>query len=194
MAKELSEESKFQISIKTLVTIVVAIVSIVSAYFGLMASINSKFADLEVKVNEALEKPNLLLEYLNGIKIIKEYINEEDYPREYYINQYIQTLFDGGKKYTLLQRYNILKDYISYYDSQELGITSDIGIGIFNKVNQKYITLLLRNKLDLINDEKNEYMNKINTQNSKNELKRYGEYDNINDSIVKTMIKENVNN
>ena len=57
MAKELSEESKFQISIKTLITIVVAIVSVVSAYFGLMASINSKFADLEVKVNEALEKP-----------------------------------------------------------------------------------------------------------------------------------------
>ena len=57
MAKELSEESKFQISIKTLVTILVAIVSIVSAYFGLMASIISKFAELEDKVEEALEKP-----------------------------------------------------------------------------------------------------------------------------------------
>ena len=57
MAKELSEESKFQISVKTLITIVVAIVSIVSAYFGLMASINSKFAELELKVQEALEKP-----------------------------------------------------------------------------------------------------------------------------------------
>ena len=57
MAKELSEESKFQISIKTLITIVVAIVSIVSAYFGLMASINSKFVELENKVQEALEKP-----------------------------------------------------------------------------------------------------------------------------------------
>ena len=57
MAKEISEESKFQISIKTLITIVVAIVSIVSAYFGLMASINSKFAELELKVQEALEKP-----------------------------------------------------------------------------------------------------------------------------------------
>ena len=57
MAKELSEESKFQISIKTLITIVVAIVSIVSAYFGLMASINSKFVELEDKVEEALEKP-----------------------------------------------------------------------------------------------------------------------------------------
>ena len=57
MPKELSEESKFQISIKTLITIVVAIVSIVSAYFGLMASINSKFVELESKVQEALEKP-----------------------------------------------------------------------------------------------------------------------------------------
>ena len=57
MTKELSEESKFQISVKTLITIVVAIVSIVSAYFGLMASINSKFAELEDKVEEALEKP-----------------------------------------------------------------------------------------------------------------------------------------
>ena len=57
MAKELSEESKFQISIKTLVSIIVAVVTVVSAYFGLMASINSKFSDLEVKVQEALEKP-----------------------------------------------------------------------------------------------------------------------------------------
>ena len=57
MAKELSQESKFQISIKTLISIVVAIVSVVSAYFGLMASINSKFTDLELKVQEALEKP-----------------------------------------------------------------------------------------------------------------------------------------
>jgi len=57
MAKELSEESKFQISIKTLVGIVVGVATIISAYFGLMASINSKFSDLEVKVQEALEKP-----------------------------------------------------------------------------------------------------------------------------------------
>ena len=57
MAKVLSEESKFQISIKTLITIVVAIVSIVSAYFGLMASMNSKFSTLESQVQEALEKP-----------------------------------------------------------------------------------------------------------------------------------------
>ena len=57
MAKKLSEESKFQISIKTLVGIVVGVATIISAYFGLMASINSKFSDLEVKVQEALEKP-----------------------------------------------------------------------------------------------------------------------------------------
>ena len=57
MAKELSEESKFQISVKTLITIVVAVATIISAYFGLMASINSKFSDLEDKVQEALEKP-----------------------------------------------------------------------------------------------------------------------------------------
>ena len=57
MAKELSEDSKFQISVKTLIAIVVAVATIISAYFGLMASINSKFSELEVKVQEALEKP-----------------------------------------------------------------------------------------------------------------------------------------
>ena len=57
MAKEISEESKFQISVKTLISIVVAVVTVVSAYFGLMASINSKFAELEGKVERALELP-----------------------------------------------------------------------------------------------------------------------------------------
>ena len=57
MAKELSEDSKFQISIKTLISIVVAVVTVVSAYFGLMSTINSKFVELEGKVEEALEKP-----------------------------------------------------------------------------------------------------------------------------------------
>ena len=57
MSKELSEDSKFQISVKTLVSIVVAVVTVVSAYFGLMASINSKFAELEGKVEKALELP-----------------------------------------------------------------------------------------------------------------------------------------
>ena len=57
MPKEISEESKFQISVKTLISIVVAVATVISAYFGLMASINSKFAELEGKVQEALEKP-----------------------------------------------------------------------------------------------------------------------------------------
>ena len=57
MAKELSEESKFQISVKTLVTIVIAVATVISAYFGLMASINSKFIELEDKVERALELP-----------------------------------------------------------------------------------------------------------------------------------------
>ena len=57
MAKELSEESKFQISIKTLIGIVMAVVTVVSAYFGLMATINSKFSELESQVERALELP-----------------------------------------------------------------------------------------------------------------------------------------
>ena len=57
MSKELSEESKFQISVKTLISIVVAVATIISAYFGLMASINSKFGELETKVEKALELP-----------------------------------------------------------------------------------------------------------------------------------------
>ena len=57
MTKELSEESKFQISIKPLIGIVVAVATVISAYFGLMASINSKFSELEVKIQEALELP-----------------------------------------------------------------------------------------------------------------------------------------
>ena len=57
MAKEISEESKFQISVKTLISIVVAVAIIISAYFGLMASINSKFSELEDKVEKALELP-----------------------------------------------------------------------------------------------------------------------------------------
>ena len=57
MAKEISEESKFQISVKTLISIVVAVATIISAYFGLMASINSKFSELEGQVEKALELP-----------------------------------------------------------------------------------------------------------------------------------------
>ena len=57
MPKELSEESKFQISIKTLIGIIVAVATVISAYFGLMASINSKFGELEIKIQRALELP-----------------------------------------------------------------------------------------------------------------------------------------
>ena len=57
MTKELSEDSKFQLSIKTLISIVVAVVTVVSAYFGLMSTINSKFGELETKVQQALELP-----------------------------------------------------------------------------------------------------------------------------------------
>ena len=55
--KELSEDSKFQISIKTLVGIVVGVATVISAYFGLMSTINSKFVELESKVEQALELP-----------------------------------------------------------------------------------------------------------------------------------------
>ena len=57
MPKELSEESKFQVSLKTLISIIVAVITVVSAYFGLMATINSKFSELEGKVEKALELP-----------------------------------------------------------------------------------------------------------------------------------------
>ena len=52
MTKELSENSKFQVSVKTLISIVAAVVTVVSAYFGLMATINSKFDDLELKYKQ----------------------------------------------------------------------------------------------------------------------------------------------
>ena len=57
MAKELSENSKFQISVKTLIAIVMSVATVISAYFGLMGTINSKFTELEGKINEALELP-----------------------------------------------------------------------------------------------------------------------------------------
>jgi len=57
MSKEISEDSKFQISIKTLVGIIVGVATVISAYFGLMSTINSKFVELEDKVEQALELP-----------------------------------------------------------------------------------------------------------------------------------------
>ena len=65
MAKELSEDSKFQISVKTLIAIVMAVATVIAAYFGFMATINSKFGELETKVERALElpKPGTLVPY-----------------------------------------------------------------------------------------------------------------------------------
>ena len=57
MTKELSQESKFQISIKTLIGIVIGVATIISAYFGLRSQINSKFIEIEAKIEEALKKP-----------------------------------------------------------------------------------------------------------------------------------------
>tara|TARA_R110000744_G_scaffold180827_3_gene299794 strand:- start:2326 stop:2670 length:345 start_codon:yes stop_codon:yes gene_type:complete len=57
MGKELSEDSKFQISIKTLSGIILGVATVISFYFGLMGSLNSKFSELEDKVEIALTKP-----------------------------------------------------------------------------------------------------------------------------------------
>ena len=57
MNQELSEHSKFNISIKTLIGIVVVVATVISTYFGLMASINSKFLTLESEVEKALKMP-----------------------------------------------------------------------------------------------------------------------------------------
>ena len=57
MAKELSENSKFNISIKTLIWIVAGIGAAIAGYYGMLANINGKFMELEIKVAEALEKP-----------------------------------------------------------------------------------------------------------------------------------------
>ena len=57
MAKELSEDSKFKISIKTLAWIVAGVATVIAGYYGVISNINSKFVELEVKVEEALEKP-----------------------------------------------------------------------------------------------------------------------------------------
>jgi len=57
MAKELSEDSKFNISIKTLVWIIAGVSAVVAGYYGMLTNINSKFVEMEAKVQEALEKP-----------------------------------------------------------------------------------------------------------------------------------------
>ena len=57
MSKELSEDSKFNISIKTLVWIIAGVSAVVAGYYGMLTNINSKFVEMEAKVQEALEKP-----------------------------------------------------------------------------------------------------------------------------------------
>ena len=57
MTKELSENSKFKISIKTLIWIGAGIAAAVAGYYGMISNINNKFIELESKVAEALEKP-----------------------------------------------------------------------------------------------------------------------------------------
>ena len=57
MAKEFSENSKFNISIKTLLWIIAGVATAIGGYYGMLSNINSKFVELESKVQEALEKP-----------------------------------------------------------------------------------------------------------------------------------------
>ena len=57
MTKELSENSKFKISIKTLIWIIAGVGAAIAGYYGMLTNINNKFVELEIKVAEALEKP-----------------------------------------------------------------------------------------------------------------------------------------
>ena len=57
MEKELSEDSKFKISIKTLAWIIAGVATVIAGYYGMLSNINTKFVELEQKVAEALEKP-----------------------------------------------------------------------------------------------------------------------------------------
>tara|TARA_R100001510_G_C7622320_1_gene182913 strand:+ start:68 stop:409 length:342 start_codon:yes stop_codon:yes gene_type:complete len=57
MAKEISEDSKFNISIKTLAWIIAGVSAVIAGYYGMISNIDSKFMELEIKVQEALELP-----------------------------------------------------------------------------------------------------------------------------------------
>ena len=57
MTKEFSEDSKFKISIKTLAWIIAGVATVIAGYYGMLSNINTKFVELEQKVQEALEKP-----------------------------------------------------------------------------------------------------------------------------------------
>ena len=50
MAKEFSEDSKFKISIKTLAWIIAGVSAVIAGYYGMLSNINSKFVELESKV------------------------------------------------------------------------------------------------------------------------------------------------
>ena len=55
MANEISEDSKFNISIKTLAWIIAGVSAVIAGYYGMISNIDSKFMELEIKVQEALE-------------------------------------------------------------------------------------------------------------------------------------------
>ena len=57
MANEISEDSKFNISIKTLAWIIAGVSDVIAGYYGMISNIDSKFMELEIKVQEALELP-----------------------------------------------------------------------------------------------------------------------------------------
>lgn len=57
MANEISEDSKFNISIKTLAWIIAGVSAVIAGYYGMISNIDSKFIELEIKVQEALELP-----------------------------------------------------------------------------------------------------------------------------------------
>ena len=57
MANEISEDSKFNISIKTLAWIIAGVSAVIAGYYGMISNIASKFMELEIKVQEALELP-----------------------------------------------------------------------------------------------------------------------------------------
>ena len=54
---EISENSKFNISVKTLVWIIAGVGAVIAGYYGVLSNINKKFVELENKVANALEEP-----------------------------------------------------------------------------------------------------------------------------------------
>jgi hypothetical protein len=54
---EFSENSKFNISIKTLLWIIAGVGTAIAGYYGMLSNINTKFLEIEKQVEEALEEP-----------------------------------------------------------------------------------------------------------------------------------------